>query len=558
MIRPNSTRPAKPRVFPLSSPSRAESLHAVRRWIAGVLLALAILPRPVIAQPEEALLTLELPASSNPSLDLAEIRTWMDWLDSRGFGVNRCGLDPARKTVTLSASGDLDLSPLLDAGFRVLERRTSSPLEGNRRTQSAYFDPSEIQALLMQVAADHPDLTRLFSVGTTSLGRTIWGIEISDQPGVPEDEPAIQFNGQHHSREVATSHVVIDVIDFLTSNYGSNSQVANWVDSYKTVCVPMVNPDGVQHVFDFDSFWRKNRQSIPPSCIGVDLNRNYPYRWGPDRCGFTSSCASSSQTYEGPSAASELETQAMIQLASAYNFVMATSYHSFGRFIDYPYACSNGSPSALMPEHLVIDEMMNGMADAIDAVDSVPRYAVFSPASAGPLSGDDTSWYYAEKGVYSFLVEVGTSFEPAFSEVDGIVNRNRGGWTYLYERLGRARIDVHVTDACTGAPLSAEVTLTDFLFDTGEAPRRTDADFGRWTFLVVQDQSYTVRASEPGYLPAEITVPVGNVPAPVNLVLTPIDGCPPPAQVPLAPWVSAALSISILGFGIETLRRRFS
>ncbi|MCH7840539.1 MAG: NADP-dependent isocitrate dehydrogenase, partial [Planctomycetes bacterium] len=65
-------------------------------------------------------------------------------------------------------------------------------------------------------------------------------------------------------------------------------------------------------------------------------------------------------------------------------------------------------------------EMMNGVADAIDAVDAVSRYAVFSPRAIGPLSGDDTSWYYAHAGAYSFIIEVGTSFEPAFSEVAGV------------------------------------------------------------------------------------------------------------------------------------------
>ena len=114
--------------------------------------------------------------------------------------------------------------------------------------------------------------------------------------------------------------------------------------------------------------------------------------------------------------------QAMISLAEAWDFTLAVSYHAYGRFIDYPYACSTGASGQLMPEHAVVDELMNGMADAIDAVDAVPRYAVFSPASAGPLSGDDTSWYYAHQGTYAMIVEVGTSFEPAFSQVGHITD----------------------------------------------------------------------------------------------------------------------------------------
>ncbi|MFQ5461792.1 MAG: M14 family zinc carboxypeptidase [Phycisphaerae bacterium] len=485
------------------------------------------------------LVELALPGAdgAQPLSDAAR-RTWLNWLGERGFGVDRCGLDPVAGTVSLDLSDERLLAPLVAAGFTIVRQETVSPL-GDARTQSQYFDPTEIQTMLLQAAADHPAIAQAFVVGTTFEGRDVYAIEISNNPGVAEDEPAIQFNGQHHAREVATSHVVMDVVETLINGYGIDPSVTQWVDNYKTVCVPMVNPDGVQYVFDVNSFWRKNRQFYPPSCTGVDLNRNYPYRWGPDRCGFASDCFG--DTYQGPSVASEQETQFMVQLARNYHFVMATSYHAYGRFIDYPYACSNGSSSGIMPEHGVIDEMMNGVADAIDAVDGVPRYTVFSPASAGALSGDDTSWYYADQGTYPFIIEVGTSFEPAFSSVSGIVARNQGGWRYMYERLGQARIDVHVADACTSEPLEAEVTLTDFVFDTGESPRITFAPFGRWTFMVQPNATYTVRITKTGYASQEIPVAVGTTPTGVDVVLEPTSPCAVEPIPAVSDWGMAVL-----------------
>ena len=138
-----------------------------------------------------------------------------------------------------------------------------------------------------------------------------------------EDEPSIQFNAQHHAREVATSHVVMDIVEQLTDGYGIDSVITGWVDNYKTVVVPMVNPDGVQYVFDVTSSWRKNRQLH--ACIGVDQNRNYPYLWGPG-CGSSGTCTN--DIYRGPSSTSELETKGMIGLWDQYQFTMATSYHS--------------------------------------------------------------------------------------------------------------------------------------------------------------------------------------------------------------------------------------
>ncbi|MCH7592101.1 MAG: hypothetical protein IH989_04885 [Planctomycetes bacterium] len=491
-------------------------------------------------------------AAAGQPVDAATSRQWFDWLTVNGFAIDRCGFNPLDSTIVLDVPDDESLKRLTDAGFSLTRTLRGGVSERTAQTDPQYFDPVEVGAMIAQVAADHPTITRVFLAGTTFEGRNIFALEISDRPGVDEDEPAIQFNAQHHAREVATSHVVMDVVNTLTDGYGVDATITGWVNDFKTVCVPMVNPDGIQFVFNGSSLWRKNRRVYAGGCTGVDLNRNYPYRWGPDRCGSTTSC--SGVTYKGPSSASELETQAMMALADSFKFVMATSYHAFGRFIDYPYACSTGSPSEFMPEHGVIDEMMNGVADAIDAVDSVPRYTVFSPTSAGALSGDDTSWYYAHMGVYSFIIEVGTSFEPAFSQVAGIVNRNRSGWQYMYDRLGQARIDVHVTDACTDEPIEADVTLTDFAFDTGELARRTFLPFGRWTFVVEANQPYTVRVNESGYITQDVNVNVGNAPASVDIALVPTSLCEPLPIPAASTWGVVAFLLSVLSAGTLILR----
>ncbi|MCG8407924.1 MAG: hypothetical protein MI923_22210 [Phycisphaerales bacterium] len=454
----------------------------------------------------------------------AAMHTWRDWLVGNGFTIHRCGIDLEKRSLILDLERSDQTKTLLDAGFQIVREIEADPFRTQIRTQSEFFDPGEIEAMLMQIENDHPAITHRFSVGTTHEGRTIWAIEISDNPGIDEDEPAIQFNSQHHAREVQTSHIVMDLIETLTDDYGVDSDVTDWVNRYKTVCVPMVNPDGTQHVFDVNSNWRKNRKPCTGN-VGTDLNRNYPYRWGPAGCGSSASCSSIS--YRGPLPNSELETQSMIGLADQYHFVMATSYHSFGRFIDYPYACYNWEPGAeTMPEHDVIKEMMDDMASAISSVDGV-NYTSFSNGSFGPLSGDDTSWYYAHKGTYAFIVEVGTSFEPPFSEVANIVHRNRAGWRYLYDRLGGARIDVHVTGNCQ--PLEAEVTLTDYLFDTGELPRETFLPFGRWTFMVPANDAYTIRVTKPGFVTQDVLVAVADLPVAVDVNLLPAS----PPELPL-------------------------
>ena len=58
--------------------------------------------------------------------------------------------------------------------------------------------------------------------------------------------------------------------------------------------------------------WRKNRKKNPTNNYGVDLNRNYGYKWGFDDNG--SSSTTNNETYRGTSPFSEPETQAIKKL----------------------------------------------------------------------------------------------------------------------------------------------------------------------------------------------------------------------------------------------------
>ena len=69
---------------------------------------------------------------------------------------------------------------------------------------------------------------------------------------------------------------------------------------------------------------------------GVDLNRNYVFNW--KTCG-GSSGYKGSNTYRGPFAGSELESQAMMQLVSSTRPSIAISYHSYSEMVLFPYGC---------------------------------------------------------------------------------------------------------------------------------------------------------------------------------------------------------------------------
>ena len=50
---------------------------------------------------------------------------------------------------------------------------------------------------------------KLFSIGKSYQGRTIWAAKVSDNVGVDENEPEVLFDGLHHAREHISAEMTI-------------------------------------------------------------------------------------------------------------------------------------------------------------------------------------------------------------------------------------------------------------------------------------------------------------------------------------------------------------
>ena len=100
----------------------------------------------------------------------------------------------------------------------------------------------------------------------------------------------------------------------------------------------MANPDGYEYSRTEDRMWRKNmRVNSNPICPGVDLNRNWDFKYG-----VGASNKECSETYKGTSAFSEPETSALKnQMEKVSNMKMMLSIHSFGQIMLYPWGWTN-------------------------------------------------------------------------------------------------------------------------------------------------------------------------------------------------------------------------
>jgi carboxypeptidase T len=263
---------------------------------------------------------------------------------------------------------------------------------------------------LHRLAMDYSHIMSLASLGTTYEGRDLWFVKISDNVSQVEDEPGVLFMGAHHGNEKPSYEVCLFFIEYLLEHYTNTSlpEVRDAVDSTQIYVIPMVNPDGVE------AGTRKNRtpnhgsfgRATEITSIGVDLNRNYGYRWFryflliPFYRGATS-LFDKSEAYRGAQPFSENETQAIQQFMQTHEITLSISYHTYGGLILYPWGYTILPPK----DRLVFISIGENISQINDYIWSQSVYLY-------PTVGDACDWMYATYGVYAFTIELGESFAP--------------------------------------------------------------------------------------------------------------------------------------------------
>jgi hypothetical protein len=268
-----------------------------------------------------------------------------------------------------------------------------------------YLTYYEMQDTLQALAAAYPTICTRFSLGLTPQGRSLWCLKISDNVGMDEGEPACFFNGATHAREPLGTNCCVAFATRILSEYGSDS-VSTWlIDNREILIAPVMNPDGYVYNSDSggcESNWRKNRRSPMPPDIGVDLNRNYGYKWGYSNWG--SSFRPQDETYRGPSPFSEPETQIIRDFLAEYEPHNCMDFHSFGRYNMYPWGYAKVRP----PDQAMLEEV-------VDTFQSNNHYPISHTgqvyAAIYACNGISVDWEYSDTTgkfvTYAFICELG-------------------------------------------------------------------------------------------------------------------------------------------------------
>ncbi|MGH9271823.1 MAG: M14 family metallopeptidase, partial [Ilumatobacteraceae bacterium] len=312
----------------------------------------------------------------------------------------------AAQVDVLAAQG-VTLTPK-DAGGR----RIAAQADGVFRR---YSGPGGLQEELIAQAAAYPTIAQLQVVGQTVNGQDITGVRVTRNPTRARlgTRPTTVYVGAQHAREWITPEMVRRLLDHVLTGYGSDARITNLVNSNELWFIPVANPDGYDFSHDVERLWRKNLRDnngdgvITPG-DGVDLNRNYPTRWGYDNEG--SSPNPGSETYRGPAPASEPETQALDALFGQITPEFLVNYHSAAELLLYGLGWQVATPS---PDDVIYEAMAGD-----DANPAVPGYDPDISAELYTTNGDTDSHMQEAHKTLGFTPEMSTC-EAASNSVEG-------------------------------------------------------------------------------------------------------------------------------------------
>lgn len=330
-----------------------------------------------------------------------------------------------------------------------------------------YHTYEEMVAEIERVAADHPDIVRLDTIGTTYKGRPIFVVRITDAPDLDEGEPEVLLDALHHAREHLTPEMALSMIHLLTDGYARDSRIKRIVDSRVIWVVPMLNPDGLAYDLRGDPYrgWRKNRQPNGAGApVGTDLNRNYGYRWG----GIGASADPGSIVYRGAAAWSAPETRAMRdfilsrRVGDTQRIRALITFHTAGELILYPYGYTYADRPADMTAR--DSRTLRALAGTMAASNG---YRAQQSSDLSPKTGGMLDWSYGRQRIFGFTFELfpaGGSTIDRFYPPDEVIAaetaRNHEAVLYLLEQAD-----------CPYRAIGREAALCGPFFDDLEVDR---------------------------------------------------------------------------------------
>ena len=285
-----------------------------------------------------------------------------------------------------------------------------------------YETVEETFAEAQAMAANNPTLATWIDIGdswerTVGQGGYDLQVLVITNTSIGGDKPRLFIQSALHAREYTTAPLNLAFARWLIDGYGSNADATWIVDHHEVHMLLQANPDGRKRA-ETGLSWRKNTNQnycgATSNSRGVDLNRNFTYYWNTTG-GVGSSGNQCSNTYRGPSAASEPEVQTIENYvrglwadrrgpgdndpAPTDTSGIHLDIHSSGRLLLWPYGHTN-NPA---PNGVALQTLGRKMA-------FFNGHAPQQSIGLYPTDGTSDDVSYGELGVAHYTFELGTQF----------------------------------------------------------------------------------------------------------------------------------------------------
>ncbi len=209
------------------------------------------------------------------------------------------------------------------------------------------YTTDEVARDIKLIAKQYPDAVTVSSAGKSTRGQDLTLVKLG------HGNKKALITGGIHSREHLTVTFTMLCLEEYAAAYCSKTgaygdyNMKQLLDSYTLYIVPLMNPDGMDVVTKFTNplyNYTGSRMEFKSNANGVNLNRNFPFYWGSITDGGISTRYTDAQKYKGPSAGSEAETKAIMNLCKQNRFEWLFSMHLRGNCIYWRDSASGTIP----------------------------------------------------------------------------------------------------------------------------------------------------------------------------------------------------------------------
>lgn len=375
-----------------------------------------------------------------------------------------------------------------------------TPSEGNKDSPSVlppepqpiqpqefrHHNYADMELFLRKYSSEFPSITHLYSAGRSVEDRELYVMVISDNPNVHEHgEPEFKYIANMHGNEVVGRELLLNLIEYLCRNYGTDTEVTKLVNNTRIHIMPSMNPDGYEVATEGDVKGYKGRNNSN----NFDLNRNFPDQFS---------------TITEPR---QPETIAVMNWLKSIPFVLSANLHGGSLVVNYPYDDDKKGTTeySLSPDDKVFQQVSRAysqenplMHNGHPCDNLYPgeyfEDGITNGANWYNVPGGMQDWNYLNTNCFEVTIELGCVKYPMAKNLPRYWEQNRRGLLQFMHQVHRG-VKGTVSDIRDGTGIP-NATISVQEIDHNVTTART-GDY--WRLLT--PGTYSITATAHGYKP---------------------------------------------------------